>query len=184
MVSFDIVIPVEQTSLLQKKSADEMIKVELVPLKRLHAHEQILTYKVSEIEHLTRQWGLYKKPLLVDRYSGTILDGHHRFEVAKKLNLKCIPCVLIDYVNDSSIGVDIWPYCGRNSITKQQVVKAALTGKLFPPKTSRHQTSDGLPSISIPLSRLEEPAQESLFSRFLNYIDFNSSHNTLKNTRV
>lgn len=184
MVSFDIVIPVKKEGILQQKSAEEKINVELVPLSRLRAHEQTLTYKVSEIEHLTRQWGLYKKPLLVDRYSGAILDGHHRFEVAKKLNLKCVPCVLIDYVNDSSIGVDIWPYCGRNSITKQQVIKAALTGKLFPPKTSRHRISDGLPAISIPLSRLEEPAKENLFTRFLNYFYFNVSHNTLKNTRA
>jgi len=183
MVSFDIVIPLKQEFHLQKKSAEEVMNIELVPLKRLRAHEQTLTYKVSEIEHLTREWGLYKKPLLVDRYSGTILDGHHRFEVAKKLNLECIPCVLIDYVNDSSIGVDIWPYCGRNSITKQQVVKAALTGRLFPPKTSRHRISDGLPSISIPLSRLEVPAKDSLFSRLLNYFYLNTSHYTLKKTR-
>jgi len=43
-------------------------------------------------------------------------------------------------------------------LDKSEVIEAALSGELFPPKTSRHLLSDHLPPISVPLSRLVEPA--------------------------
>ena len=107
---------------------------------------------------MTIRWNAYVLPLVVDRISGTILDGHHRYNVAKKLDLLCLPCVLVDYLNDDTIELDLWPNSGRDSINKQDVIAAALSGKLFSPKTSRHRLPDHLPPISVPLSRLMLPA--------------------------
>ena len=56
------------------------------------------------------------------------------------------------------IELDVWPNCGRESITKQEVINAALSGELLSPKTSRHRLSDHLPLIAVPLSRLKLPA--------------------------
>ena len=70
----------------------------------------------------------------------------------------CVPCVLIDYLDDDSIELDLWPNSGRDSISKQDVIDAALSGDLMHPKTSRHRLSDHLPPIAIPLSRLKQPA--------------------------
>jgi hypothetical protein len=69
-----------------------------------------------------------------------------------------VPCVFIDYLEDDLIELDVWPNCGRDSITKQEVIDAALSGDLFSPKTSRHRLSDHLPPIAVPLSRLMLPA--------------------------
>ena len=134
------------------------MKVELVPLELLRPHEEIIMKKVNQLEKMTHRWNAYTKPLLLDRNTGKILDGHHRYEVAQRLKLKCVPCVMIDYLNDDSIELDIWPNCGRETITKQEVIDSALTGELFSPKTSRHRLSDHLPPIAISLSRLREPA--------------------------
>ena len=134
------------------------MKVELVPLELLRPHEEIIIKKVNQLEKMTHRWNAYTKPLLLDRKTGTILDGHHRYEVAQRLKLKCVPCVMIDYLNDDSIELDIWPNCGRETITKQDVIDSALSGELFSPKTSRHRLSDHLPPIAISLSRLREPA--------------------------
>jgi|TARA_B110000196_G_scaffold41836_1_gene32054 ParB-like chromosome segregation protein Spo0J len=134
------------------------MKVELVPLELLRPHEEIIIKKVNQLEKMTHRWNAYTKPLLLDRNTGTILDGHHRYEVAQRLKLKCVPCVMIDYLNDDSIELDIWPNCGRETITKQDVIESALSGELFSPKTSRHRLSDHLPPIAISLSRLREPA--------------------------
>jgi hypothetical protein len=56
------------------------------------------------------------------------------------------------------IELDVWPNCGRDDVTKKEVIEAALTGNLFSPKTSRHRLSDHLPPIAVPLSRLRMPA--------------------------
>ena len=134
------------------------MKVELVPLEILRPHEQILPKKVDQLEKMTHRWNAYTKPLLLDRLSGTILDGHHRYHVALRLELICVPCVFIDYLEDDSIELDVWPNCGRDTVTKQEVIDAALSGILFSPKTSRHRLSDHLPPIAVPLSRLMLPA--------------------------
>ena len=134
------------------------MEVELVPLEVLRPHEQILPKKVDQLEKMTHRWNAYTKPLLIDRATGTILDGHHRYQVAQRLELLCVPCVLIDYLEDSLIELDIWPNCGRDEVTKNEVIQAALSGNLFTPKTSRHRLSDHLPPIAVPLSRLRKPA--------------------------
>lgn len=134
------------------------MKVELVPLEVLRPHEQILPKKVDQLEKMTHRWNAYTKPLLIDRATGTILDGHHRYQVAQRLELLCVPCVLIDYLEDNLIELDIWPNCGRDEVTKNEVIQAALSGNLFTPKTSRHRLSDHLPPIAVPLSRLRKPA--------------------------
>ncbi len=134
------------------------MKVELVPLEVLRPHEQILPKKVDQLEKMTHRWNAYTKPLLIDRATGTILDGHHRYQVALRLELLCVPCVLIDYLEDDLIELDIWPNCGRDKVTKNEVIQAALSGNLFTPKTSRHRLSDHLPPIAVTLSRLREPA--------------------------
>ncbi|RAH07030.1 MAG: hypothetical protein CMA00_001080 [Methanobacteriota archaeon] len=134
------------------------MKVELVPVEILRPHEQTVPKKVDELEKMTHRWKAYVLPLVVDRNSGVILDGHHRHQVALRLKLKCLPCVLVDYLGDDSVELDVWPNCGRNSVSKDEVIKAGLEGELFRPKTSRHRLSDHLPPISVPLNRLLLPA--------------------------
>lgn len=134
------------------------MRVDLVPLEVLLPHELTISKKVDELEKMTHRWKAYVLPLVVDENTGVILDGHHRHQVALRLSLKCLPCVKVDYQGDDSVELDVWPNCGRDSITKEEVVQAGLQGELFQPKTSRHRLSDHLPPISVPLSRLKLPA--------------------------
>ena len=134
------------------------VKVELVPVETLLPHEKVEEHRVDNLEKMTLRWRAYTKPLLVDRKTGTILDGHHRTKVAVRMELQCLPCVLVDYLEDDGISVSVWPNSGRDSILKEEVVEAALSGNLFEPKTSRHMLSDHLPPISVPLARLQQPA--------------------------
>ena len=129
-----------------------------MPVEILRPHEQTIPKKVDELEKMTHRWKAYVLPLVVDKNTGVILDGHHRPQVALRLDLQCLPCVLVDYMGDSSVELGVWPNCGRDSITKQDVIDAALSGDLMSPKTSRHRLSDHLPPIAVPLSRLRQPA--------------------------
>ena len=54
------------------------MEVELVPIEALVPHEKVEEHRVDNLEKMTLRWKAYTKPLLVDRKTGTILDGHHR----------------------------------------------------------------------------------------------------------
>ena len=129
-----------------------------MPMEILRPHALTRPKKVDELEKMTNRWNAYVLPLVVDKNTGVILDGHHRHQVALRLGLQCLPCVQVDYIGDETVELEAWPNCGRDSITKEEVVQAGLNGDLFDPKTSRHRLSDHLPPISVPLSRLEQPA--------------------------
>ena len=130
----------------------------MIPVEVLKPHEQVIQKKVDQLERMTIRWDAYTKPLLGDGATGTILDGHHRYEIARRLDLQCLPCVVVEYLEDDSITLLLWPNSDREGISKDDVIQAGLSGDLMPPKTSRHLLSDDLPPISVPLSRLMHPA--------------------------
>ncbi|KAL4087698.1 hypothetical protein PRIC1_013586 [Phytophthora ramorum] len=133
------------------------LSVHLASISWLKAHEHVVSWdRVDGLRRATVRWNAYLEPLLVDRATGAILDGHHRYNVGVQLELQCVPVVLVDYLEDDSITVDVWPKCGRDSLTKQEVIDMSLSDELFPPKTSRHSFSDDLPPISVPLERLRQ----------------------------
>eukprot|EP00644_Phytophthora_capsici_P011394 jgi/Phyca11/535482/estExt2_fgenesh1_pg.C_PHYCAscaffold_370022 len=138
--------------------APQKAEVQLVDIKWLKPHEQIVSWeRVNGLRKATLSWDAYTEPLLVDIKTGAILDGHHRYNVALQLRLQQVPAVLIDYLGDKTINVDVWPGCGRSHLTKEEVIAMSLSPDVFPPKTSRHRFTESLPPISIPLSVLRQP---------------------------
>jgi len=130
--------------------------VTLVALDWLKPHEEIKTRNRDKLLDMTKRWGGFTKPLLVDSQTGSILDGHHRHSVAISLELKRVPVILIDYLQDDEITVDIWPECGLDSISKEDVISMSLSENLYPAKTSKHTTANHLPPIHILLEDLEK----------------------------
>ena len=134
------------------------MKVDLVPVELLRPHEETIDKKVNELEKMTHRWGAYVLPLVVDKRTGVILDGHHRHQVALRLDLLSLPCVCVDYLADDTIELEVWPNSSIDNLSKEDVINAGLSDTLFPPKTSRHRLSDHLPPIAMPISRLLLPA--------------------------
>ncbi len=128
--------------------------VHLVPLSWLKAHEEIKEKNRDKLLEMTQRWGGYTKPLIVDRATGAILDGHHRHSVAIMLGLKRVPALCVDYLTDEGIEVDVWPSCGLDGLTKADVIAMALSSDVYPPKTSRHTIADETPPIFVSLERL------------------------------
>ncbi|MGY8754343.1 MAG: hypothetical protein ACKVIR_01500 [Candidatus Poseidoniales archaeon] len=130
--------------------------VELVSLEWLKPHERIKTRNRDKLLDMTIRWGGFTKPLLVDSKSGAILDGHHRHSIAIELQLKRVPVIMIDYLADESVSVDVWPASGFDRLTKDDVIKMSLSDDLFPPKTSKHTIADDLPPIHVLLEVLKQ----------------------------
>jgi ParB-like chromosome segregation protein Spo0J len=109
--------------------------LEIVDLKELKEHEEVEPIYLEKIKKQIQKDGILKRPILVDKNTKIILDGHFRFNALKQLGYSKIPVFFIDY-NSTDITVAAWR--DGEIVTKEDVIKAGLNGKKLPPKTSKH----------------------------------------------
>ena len=134
---------------------DQLEEVVLVETVSLRGHEEVIPDNLETRTSKLLSKGFYK-PIIVDRESMVILDGHHKWTAAKSLGLARVPVIMVDYLVDEGVLVDVWPDCGKESITKTEVLEMGVSGDVFPPKTSRHTLPFEIPSIGIPLGDLRD----------------------------
>ena len=123
--------------------------------KVLKEHEEIIENNLNIRIKKIKKRGFYK-PIIADNQTNVILDGHHKWNAAKQFGLSKVPTIFVDYFNDSGVQVDVWPECGKDSITKEEVIEMGLSKNVFPPKTSKHSFDFEIPSLSIPLEKLRD----------------------------
>ena len=133
---------------------EQHVDIDLVERDSLRGHEKIIPNNLDERIKKILNMGFYK-PIIVDATTMVILDGHHKWTAARVLELDKVPVVSVDYLGDTSIIVDVWPNCGKDSITKHEVIEMGLSEGVFSPKTSRHSFAFEVPEIQIPLATLK-----------------------------
>lgn len=111
------------------------MEIVLFDLKDLREHEEVEPKYLERLKNQILKDRALKRPIIVDKNSNIILDGHFRYNVLKQLGCSKIPVYLIDY-RSSEILVKSWN--GNDVITKEDVIAAGLTEKKLPPKTSKH----------------------------------------------
>ena len=131
---------------------DDVVMVEVDWLK---PHEQIKSKARDKLLDMTKRWGGFTKPVLVDSVTGSLLDGHHRLSVAQELGLSKLPAICLDYLSSEDITLELWPNTDFDSITKSMVIQMCESGDLFPPKTTKHTTIFDLPPILVSLDDLK-----------------------------
>ncbi len=125
----------------------------------LHAHEEVRPQRVEDlVEHL-REVGHIQDPIVVDRETGVVLDGHHRLTALQRLGCRRVPVHLVDY-EDASIELETWRE-DRDPPTKAEVVERALAGDLFPAKTTKHLNLDALGKVPVRLVELGVDGEEA-----------------------
>lgn len=131
---------------------EDLLSVKLLPLELLKPTENHNYFKVEALEKDILNLGIWKVPLLIEQNNLIIMDGHHRFEVAKRIGLARIPCVVINYNN---------PYLSLSSkidsvkITPNKIIEAGLTRNLLPYKSTMHTITLDLLEIQIPIKLLQ-----------------------------
>lgn len=110
--------------------------IKLIPLSELRPHEKIIHTHAKSLLKEIRADGVITHPILVDNKTKVILDGHHRYMVAKLLKLAKIPCIVVDYFDEQV--VTMIPRRKKIVVTKEDVIQAGITGLLFPHKTTKH----------------------------------------------
>jgi uncharacterized protein (DUF1015 family) len=111
-----------------------VLDILLLDISNLLSHENIVERRVAYLSARILKDGFIKKAIAVDQSSFVVLDGHHRVEAARAIGLRRIPAIILDY---SSEKIVVTPH----SISKEDVIRAALEGRKFPPKTTKHMIS-------------------------------------------
>jgi len=78
----------------------QIMKVELIPLKDVKCHEEVIEEELQDFIKSLRNKGIFYRPILVDRETLIVLDGHHRVEGLRRLGAKKVPAILLDYKSD------------------------------------------------------------------------------------
>ncbi len=97
-------------------------------------------HHVLEILESIIEVGAVLRPILATPVPGTngrlvILDGHHRWLALNLLGATKAPVLLVDYERHVHLGT--WRDGVR--VSRRDVYERALSGRLFPPKTTRHR---------------------------------------------
>jgi uncharacterized protein (DUF1015 family) len=124
----------------------------IVDIKNLKQHEEIDPVHLSKLKVIIKRANIFKEPIIVDNEYLIVLDGHHRLNICKQLGLSKIPCIFVDYLNDSKIRVTTRRK--EYKITKGYVVDVALQSKVFPKKTTKHYIPYRVNNLKIPLASL------------------------------
>ncbi|OGY45821.1 MAG: hypothetical protein A2744_00230 [Candidatus Buchananbacteria bacterium RIFCSPHIGHO2_01_FULL_44_11] len=126
--------------------------IKLVNLEKLKAHERVGKNRLAEAKKIISSNRFFTKPIVVEKEHLIILDGHHRAEALKDLGYRKIPAYLVDYA-DKKIKVSSRRR-GR-IINKNLIIKRALSGQLYPFRTSRHLILNRPKNFKIKLSKLK-----------------------------
>ncbi|RLG70801.1 MAG: hypothetical protein DRO23_12815 [Thermoprotei archaeon] len=108
----------------------------IVHCKLLKEHEETFKEKTEFLARIIENDGFLKDLILVDARAFTILDGHHRFKALRKLGYEYILVFFVDYASPY-VTVSTWRK--DYHVTKEEVLKRALTSKKYPPRTSKHR---------------------------------------------
>jgi hypothetical protein len=125
-------------------------KIEFVPTDRLRHIEGFSKRRVDWLVRKIRDEGVWTKPLALDADHNLVLDGQHRMEAARVLELRTVPAVRYKYAE-----VEVWSLRPNHEFDWKRVTERALADQPYPYKTVKHRfPSGGLPACAIALEML------------------------------
>lgn len=127
---------------------NELVTIHFLSPQLLKPTEKHDPAKVSFLAEKISTEGIWCEPLLLERDTHIIMDGHHRYRVAKALNLSIIPCLRLTYSNPHLTVKSRMP---NKDIQPENIIQAGLTGNLLAYKSTRHQLAVEFFNIRIPL---------------------------------
>lgn len=109
-----------------------ILKVEMLPLDSLHPHEEVIDVELEEFCTSLETKGVFFRPILVDRASRVVLDGHHRVEGLRRLGAVKVPAILVDY-RDDELELHTWyPLVWESPTTVSSLLSAQARHALLP----------------------------------------------------
>ena len=142
------------------------MKYEIVSIDRLIPLEQVFPVHLKNLEEMIDRDDFILKAIIVDKETGIILDGSHRYAYFLKRGFKTVPVHWIDYDDENiRVGTHLshrFFIEGNINISKSECKKRALKGNLFPPRTTRHFFPFRKIDIALPLDQLKKGVVEDV----------------------
>jgi histidinol-phosphate/aromatic aminotransferase/cobyric acid decarboxylase-like protein len=108
-----------------------------IPLNLIKSHEEhIIERKNNLLNYLSANDYFVLPSIILDMKNFVVLDGHHRLNILKELGKTEEYVLLVNYNSNHII-----PHVS-NQITKEEIINAGISGKLVPPKSSKHMFTD------------------------------------------
>lgn len=140
----------EYNKLYQELNAEkEQLEIELIAVDSLKPIEDFISERADQLFETISENEFWIKPIVIESEHGLILDGHHRFNVAKRMGLKKIPVIVVDYKD-----IEIWSLRPEEEVTHELVVKRALSNNIYPNKTVKHNFPFAVPECKISIKTL------------------------------
>ena len=119
-------------------SPEIIINIQEIDIDILRCHEEVVEERLNSfINYLkTLDGDVLISSLIVCNESMIIIDGHHRYHALKYFGLKKIPVTFIKYNT-----LEIKAYFD-DRILKNDIIEIVNSGKLLPPKSSKHVVWD------------------------------------------
>lgn len=110
-------------------------EIEIEPVEGLKHIEDFDPDRVERLIGQISESGSWNVPIVVERKTGLILDGQHRIEAAKKLGLRRIPVINVNYED-----VAVWSLRKEIPVSVEAVKRYVLEeNKIYPYKTVKHK---------------------------------------------
>ncbi|MEM3769817.1 MAG: ParB N-terminal domain-containing protein [Candidatus Bathyarchaeia archaeon] len=160
-------------------------KIELLPIDVLKPHEKGSPLYLEMLKKEILKDGVLKYPIVTDEKTNVILDGMHRWLALKNLGYTQIPVLQVNIFQNPQVRIGrrrIHRYIGNStpSITAENVVATALSGKLMEPRTTRHFFPFlKPPKINYPLATLERRKPQDV-SQYLAEMTTEESRKAIK----
>lgn len=122
----------------------------MLPINKLLAHEQVSQQRLAVMMSLINQRGEIINPIIIDKKTRVILDGHHRAESLRRLGYRLAPVMAVDYFSDK-----VRVFLRRKELIKEMVLSRALKKRLLPDKTTRHLIRNRVWGVNIKLNQLK-----------------------------
>lgn len=127
--------------------ASEDLPVQLLDIGTLRHVEDFDPKRVEWLAQKINADAVWTRPLAVSR-ENIVMDGQHRMEAARRLNLKKVPAVVFDYH-----AVPVHSLRPEISLDADSVVRNIAAGRPYPYKTVKHDLPP-LSACGIPLDAL------------------------------
>jgi len=82
-------------------------QIKNIAIGLLKPHEEICLLRLKSLRVGDQKSGCVKNPIIADKNTLVILDGHHRWNSLLSLGAAFCPCCLVDY-QSGEIGVACW----------------------------------------------------------------------------
>jgi choline kinase len=129
----------------------ETPQIELIEIESVKTIEAYSEDRVNELIQKMTKDGNWTQPIIIENKHYLVLDGQHRIEAAKRMNIKIIPSIILNYNN-----VQVWTLRKEEKVSVKRVYERVLKNNIYPYKTVKHKFTFKIPIIDFSLSSLQK----------------------------